>query len=102
MPPPPEPPAGVVGKQVKDCWGKKLGAGKNEKRRKWFSSFLIFNFNNHHLPFLSYLYTNPVDWFKNSLKWCKNSSFKVESFKILQRGYAPPAPPAVAVGKQVK
>ena len=42
----PPPPAVVVGKQVKDCWGKKLGAGKNEKRRKWFSSFLIFNFNN--------------------------------------------------------
>jgi len=40
------PPAVVVGKQVNDCWGKKLGAGKNEKRRKWFSSFLIFNFNN--------------------------------------------------------
>jgi len=44
--PPPAPPAVVVGKQVKDCWGKKLGAGKNEKRRKWFSPFLIFNFNN--------------------------------------------------------
>ena len=44
---------------------------------------------------MSYLYTNPVDWFKNSLKWCKNSSFKVENAP-------PPAPPAVVVGKQVK
>ena len=34
--PPPAPPAVVVGKQVKDCWGKKLGARKNEKKRKCY------------------------------------------------------------------
>ena len=67
------------------------------------SNFLISIIDNHHLQCVSYLYTNPVDWFKNSLKWCKNSSFKVESFKIFAGGLRPPCtPPPVVVGKQVK
>jgi len=43
---------------------------------------------------VSHLYTNPVDWFKNSLKWCKNSSFKVES-------YTPPPPPQWLWGSKI-
>ena len=35
----------VVGKPVKDCWGKKYGAGENGKRRIWFFPYLIFNLN---------------------------------------------------------
>jgi len=100
----------VVGKQVKDCWGK---------RRKWFSpsyffpkssvfiffpqqpvfplmdQFSISINDNHHLQCVSYLYTNPVDW-------SKNSSFKVESFKISWGGYAPPAPPPTGCGEASK
>ena len=107
----------VVGKQVKDCWGK---------RRKWFSpsyffpkssvfiffpqqpvfplmdQFSISINDNHHLQCVSYLYTNPVDWFKNSLKWCKNSSFKVENFKIFLGGYAPPCTPRSGCGEAGK
>ena len=106
----------LVGKRVKDWWGKK-GGGENEKGENGFppsyffpkSSVFIFfpqqpvfplmdqfsiSINdNHHLQCVSYLYTNPVDWFKNSLKWCKNSSFKVENFKIFLGGYAPPLHP---------
>jgi len=109
----------VVGKQVKDCWGKK-GGGENEKGENGFPflffpqilSFYIFpqqpvfplmdqfsiSINdNHHLQCVSYLYTNPVDW-------SKNSSFKVESFKISWKGSAPlpPPPPPLVVEKQLK
>ena len=81
----------VLGKQIKDCWGKKWGVRKNEKRRMWISSLTLVN-NNHHLQCVSYLY-KLCRLVKNSLKWCKNSSFKVEDFKIFRGGSMPPCHP---------
>ena len=42
---PPAPPPSGCGEAGKGLQGKILGDGNNEKRRKWFSPFLIFNFN---------------------------------------------------------
>ena len=36
------PPAVVVGKQVNDCWGKKLEGGKHEKKEKMVFPILKF------------------------------------------------------------
>ena len=52
--------------------------GENGFPHSWFS--ILIN-DNHHLQCVSYLY-KPCRLVKNSLKWCKNSSFKVENFKI--------------------
>ena len=58
---------------------KNEGVGENEKKEKMV--FPILNFHHHYLQCVSYLYT-PSRLVKNSPKRCKNSSFKVENFKI--------------------
>ena len=82
----------ALGKMVKDCWGKNevVGKMKKEKDKMGFPLLiLILLIYNHHLQCVSYFY-KPCRLVKNSLKWCKNSSFKVENLKIFLVGYAPP------------
>ena len=50
---------------------------------------------------VSYLY-KPCKLVKNSLKWCKNSSFKVENFNIFEEGATPPLHPPSGCGEAGK
>ena len=62
--PPPEPPQ-WCGEAGKAAGGKNLGLGKMKKGENGFPlSNLNLIIDNHHLQCVSYLYTNPVDWFK--------------------------------------